>query len=416
MTRNNKNAKLTQEMQVDPFITGGRNFIRLAKENASAVKTVMTQLMQTTKALTKKDIDAWRKAHQMALNFENPKRYELINMYDYTTMIDTHVTGVANRIKMNIMKRSFKLTDLKGVENLEITNLLQTAWFKKFLSLAIDANLYGHSLIELTNVTTEFVIKFNQVQLIPRIHVCPEYGVLLREFTDEPKKKGIPYREGEIANSCVEVGEPDDLGLLLKITPHVISKKHVQIFWDNFAEKFGIPIIYASTDTRDNTEKAKIENMLDQMGASAWGLFPANTELKLIESAKGDAFQVFDSRIVRANSEISKGLAGQTMAFDDGSSLSQAQVHNEGFTDTCDYYADKLKDVVNDKLIPFCNLHGFPFTNLRFEWDDTYEYSPAEILEREKLLLQYFDIEPKYFQERYNIPVTGKKETTQLLF
>jgi len=399
----------------DNFITGGRT-ISLAKSNATEVKSIMTQLMQQTKALSKKDIDAWRKAHQMALNFENPKRFALYEIYDYTTMIDTHVTGVANRIKMNIMRRAFKLKDLKGTENLETTNILETTWFKKFMSLAIDASLYGHSLIELTGINTLPQIKFDKVSLIPRLHVCPEYGVLLREFTDEPTKKGIPYREGDIANWCVEVGEPDDLGLLLKVTPHVISKKHVQIFWDNFAEKFGIPIIYASTDTRDVGEKAKVENMLDQMGASAWGLFPANTELKLIESAKGDAFQVFDSRIVRANSEISKGLAGQTMAFDDGSSQSQAQVHNEGFTDTCDYYADKLKDVINDKLIPLCILHGFPFANLRFDWDDTYEYTPAEILEREKMLLQYFDIEPKYFQERYNIPVLAKKEIAQSFF
>lgn len=402
--------------QPDPFITGGREFIRLAKGEKQVTKSVLTELMQQTDSLSKKDIAAWRTAHQLALNIENPKRYQLYNIYDFTTILDTHVIGVVNRIKMNIMRRSFKLSDIKGKENLEATNLFESSWFKKFMSLGIDANFHGHSLIELTDIITDTSIKFNRVQLVPRKHVCPEYGVLLREFSDEPKKKGIPYREGEIANWCVEVGDNDDLGLLLKITPHVISKKHVQIFWDNFAEKFGIPIIYASTDTRDATEKAKVENMLETMGASAWGLFPTGTELKLIETSKGDAYQVFDSRIIRANSEISKGLAGQTMAFDEGSSLSQAQVHNEGFVDTCDYYADKLKDVINDRLIPFCIKHGFPFANLRFDWDDTYEYTPAEQLEREKMLLQSYDIEAKYFQDKYNVPVIAKKETANLFF
>jgi len=416
MYKSNSTATYNFGKEPDPFITGGRNYFHLAKNNKADVKSVMTQLAQTSKALTKKDIDAWRKAHQMALNLENPKRSELYNIYDFTTILDLHVTGVINRVKMNIMKRAFKIVDISGKEDLVATNLLKSTWFKKFMSLAIDANFYGHSLIELTGINNDVNLKFENIKLVPRIHVCPEYGVLLREYMDEPKKKGIPYREGEIANWCVEIGDPSDLGLLLKVTPHVISKKHVQIFWDNFAEKFGIPILYASTDTRDSNEKAKIENMLDQMGASAWGLFPANTELKLIETAKGDAFQVFDSRIIRANSEMSKGLAGQTMAFDEGSSLSQAQVHNEGFTDTCDYYADNLMDAINDKLIPFCSMHGFPFINKRLVWDDKYIYTPKEQMEIEKMMLDYFDVEAKYFADKYGIPVINKKNTANLFF
>lgn len=71
-------------------------------------------------------------------------------------------------------------------------------------------------------------------------HVCPEYGVI----TPEPAadwRTGIPYREGDFALWCIEVGTPKDLGLLLKCAPSCISKKNMLAFWDMFGEIFGAP-------------------------------------------------------------------------------------------------------------------------------------------------------------------------------
>ena len=44
------------------------------------------------------------------------------------------------------------------------------------------------------------------------------------------------------------------------------------------------------------------------------------TEIEFVESGKGDAFNVYDKRIDRANSELSKLIIGQTMTIEDGSS------------------------------------------------------------------------------------------------
>ena len=70
----------------------------------------------------------------------------------------------------------------------------------------------------------------------------------------------------------------------------------------------------------------KVEKMLADMGAAAWGLFPEGTEIDIKESSRGDAFNVYDRRIERANREMSKGILNQTMTIDDGGSL-QSQVH-----------------------------------------------------------------------------------------
>lgn len=65
------------------------------------------------------------------------------------------------------------------------------------------------------------------------------------------------------------------------------------------------------------------------MGAAAYGLFPEGTTVDLKESTRADAFNVYDKRIDRCNSEISKGILTVTMTMEDGASLSQSEVHRK---------------------------------------------------------------------------------------
>lgn len=214
-----------------------------------------------------------------------------------------------------------------------------------------------------------------------------------------------------MTNWCLECGESDNLGLYLKVAPAAISKKHVLIFWDNFAEKFGLPIIYGTSTSNNNSDLVKMEDMLRNMGNSAWGLFPEGTVLQLIETAKGDAFQVFDKRVELADKQICIALGGQTMVFMDGSSRAQAEVHEDGFDELKETYADEFKDWVNISLIPFCIKHGFPFEGYRFEWDDSKQYTPEQLKEVIKMLLDAgYEIPDEYLTELYNIPIIGKKE------
>ncbi|MDR2383296.1 MAG: DUF935 domain-containing protein [Prevotellaceae bacterium] len=373
-------------------------------------KTIIEHLEVNTPALARNDIAAWRMAHQMALNVENPKRQSLYNIYEFTTELDTHTAGVVQRTKLGVIQRRFKLVDASGTENKDLTKILQTPWFVNFMSLALDAEYYGHSLIEFGDVIRKAdKMYFADVKLVPRNHVVPEFGVIVSRQGDDPKTQGLSYRDGNLADWCLEAGTPKNLGLYLKVSVHVISKKHVQIFWDNFAERFGIPLIYATTETRNTADRVKIENMLKNMGNSAWGYFPNGTVLTLLETAKGDAFQVFDQRIIRANKEISIGLAGQTMAFEDGSSRSQAEVHEHGFDEIKKAFAQNLAFLINYSLLPLMVKHGFPVQNHEFQWDYAHEYSASEMQAIEQMLLNNYEVDPDYFVDKYGIPILGIK-------
>lgn len=391
------------------------NEMRLAMQNAAGrerVKAMLIELAVKTQNLTKKDIGTWRQAWQMAINVENPQRARLYDVYTDVD-VDLHLTGAIGQRKGMVMKKAFRLVDKAGKENRDATEILEAEWFKDFAGLVLDSRYWGHSLIQFGDILTiAGKRKFENVRLVPRKHVMPEHGLLLREVGDEPKK-GISYREGKIANWCIEAGNPLDLGLLLKCSPQALSKKNMLAFWDTFGELFGMPIRIGKTISRDAAEINKVEKMLSDMGAAAWGLFPEGTEIEIKESSRGDAFNVYDKRIERANREISKGILNQTMTIDDGGSLSQSQVHLEVFQNVVEADADFLRDIINNRLLPFMAMHGFAVEGLQFEWDDSVEYTPQEQINIETMLVNGgYEIDPKYWTEKYNIPVTGKSAPT----
>ncbi|MDR2652064.1 MAG: DUF935 domain-containing protein [Prevotellaceae bacterium] len=381
------------------------------------IKAMTIELAQTAQNLTKKDIDTWRQAWQMAINPENPQRRRLYEVYT-DVEIDMHLTGCISQREGMVLQKAFKMVDKNLKENREISELLEAEWFKDFMRLALDSRYWGHSLIQFGDIITSHdgKMRFEHVQLVPRIHVIPEFGVITKEAGDEPNK-GISYRDGKIAEWCIEAGKPKDLGLLLKCSPAALSKKNMLAFWDAFGEIFGMPIRIAKTASRDEKEISKMETMLSEMGAEFWGLFPIGTELEIKETSRGDAFNVYDQRINRSNSEISKCILNQTMTIDSGSSLSQSEVHLEVFENVVEADADFVRDIINNRLLPFMAMHGFPVEGYRFEWDDTVEYTPEQMRNIEQMLLNgNYDIDPQYFIDKYNIPITGRREAAQNFF
>lgn len=374
-------------------------------------KKMVIELAQITQRLTQKDIRNWRRAWQTAIDIENPRRGELLNVYTDVD-IDGQITGATEQIKNLVLGRSFKIDDSKsGKEKPELTELLEAKWFKDTIKLILDTRYWGHSLIQFGDVVTVGnKKKLTNVELVPRAHVIPEFGVILRDPSDE-FKTGIPYRDGKIADWVLEVGGAKDLGLFLKLAPHAISKKNMLAFWDQFGEIFGMPIRIGKTSSSNPRDNARMEKMLADMGAASYALFPLGTEIEIKESSRGDAYEVYDKRIDRANSEIAKGILTVTMTMDNGASLSQSEVHETMLKAVVEAQADNVRDVVNNDLLPKLAAIGFPFgDNDVFNWDYSIDYTPDQQTNNEKMLLEHFEVDPKYFETKYGIKILGKKE------
>nr|DAF62160.1 MAG TPA: portal [Myoviridae sp. ctt8G1] len=381
----------------------------LAKEgDRKRVRKMVIELQRTTDALTRKDIKDWRDAWQMAINVDNPDRQRLYDIYR-DVEVDLHLSGCVGQRTGFVMAKSFKIVNGKGDEDGEALHYFDQAWFKQLMRYALEANFWGHSLIELGEPATDGdgCLTYSDVTLIPRKHVIPEYGRVITELGQD-WNTGICYREPPFTDWLIEAGRPDSLGLYLKAATQTIPKKNMLAFWDTFGEIFGMPMRIARTTSRDKKEIDRLDRMLREAGASLSMVAGQDTEIEFVESGKGDAYNVYDKRISRANSELSKLVIGQTMTIEDGSSLSQSQTHLEVFQNLVESDCDMLRDIVNNQLIPRMVRHGFPVKGLRFEWDDAVDYTPEQQKAYEEMVLQHYKVNPLYFEDKYGMPCEEK--------
>ena len=375
------------------------------KSDRKHFQKIVFDLQRYTDILAQRDLASWRQAHQMALSVEQPNRQRLYDIYRDVDL-DLHLSGCKSQLQGFIMAKTFKLVTPEGDDAPEALPYLDTAWFKQFIKYVLDQRYWGHSLIELGNVITreDGTLALDGVTLIPRKHVIPEYG----RVTVNPGgswESGIDYRQPPYSDWLIEVGAPDDLGLYLKAAIQTIPKKYAMAFWDSFAEMFGLPIRVAKTSSRDQKEIDRLGKMMETMGSKAWAVLPQESSIELTESSRGDAFNVYDKRVDRANSELSKLVLLVTMTIEDGSSLSQSQVHLKVLNNLIYEIADLVRDTVNDQLLPKLVKLGFPLKGLRFDWDEPVDYTPDQQRAYEEMLLNNYEIDGSYFADKYGVPV-----------
>lgn len=375
------------------------------KGDRRKVESILAKLQRTTEALTKGDIMKWRRAWQLAIDVDSPNRQWLYDIYRDAD-IDAHLSGCIGQRMGFVLARSFNIEDKDGTPHDELRHFLQQEWFDDFCRLVLSTPYWGHSLIEMGDLTTDGdgCLAYDGMHLIDRKYVIPEHHCFITDLGQD-WTTGIDYHAPEYFGNLVEVGKPDDLGLYLKAAQHTIPKKNVLAAWDVFGEIFGIPLRVATTSSRSQSETDQIEEMMKRMGLASYAVLPEGTTVQLVENAKSDAFNVYDKRVDRANSEISKLIIGQTMTIEDGSSLSQSQTHLEVFQNIVESDAKLLANTINNQLIPRMIHHGFPLQGMHFTWDKSIDYTPEQQMEYEKMISDRYEVDGKYFADKYNMPV-----------
>ena len=378
-----------------------KNKIQKALPNERILNTIKipTPLYRVTT-----DLNKFRSAVDTAENIYTPNRFWLLQLYQQT-ILDAHVSACIQQRKNLILSSEFNVYNKDESENEEKSKILKSKWFLDFIGYALDSIYYGHSLIQFDDIINRNGMdEFKEVELVPRQYVRPETHVVTEATSTY---EGVDYLELPYVNWCIGVGEKRDLGLLLKITPLVIWKKNAIGAWAEYIEKFGSPMRIGKTDSNDLESVNNMQNMLENMGTSSWGLFKTDDLIELVESSNSDAYNVFDKMIDRCNSEISKLILGQTMTTDDGASRSQAEVHervldNVGFSDK-----QFLYNVNNNQLIPMLNALGFGFEGLYIDIENETEFSLMEKSAFDLALINTgkFTFTPEYIKNNYGSDV-----------
>lgn len=128
--------------------------------------------------------------------------------------------------------------------------------------------------------------------------------------------------------------DPYGLGLAHSLYWPVFFKRNDIKFWLVFLEKFGQPTAVAKLpqgQIDDPAQRAKAIAMLKSIATDSGVIVPDNIVIELLEAARSGAAD-YEGMVKAMDAAIAKVILSQTMTTDNGSSKSQAQVH-EGVAD-----------------------------------------------------------------------------------
>jgi len=372
----------------------------------SAGKGIIANIVQEFTDRSRAEIKKWRDAIIAAENPEDPRWYLLQDIYT-NLMTDGHLMANIEIRKAAVLSTRYYIQDNGGQEDEEKTGLLQTEWFYTILEHLLDTTYRGYTVLELLDPNTM------QWELIPRRNVVPQTNRILFEVSGT---QGVNFTDPAFEKNILWVKNINRLGILNDIVPQIIWKRNAQQAWADFSERFGIPMVTATSTKTDKKTLDYIEDMLRKLGQAANAVLPDGTEILIHDNAKkGDPYNVFDKQIDRTNSEISKRIVGGTMVSDQGSSRSQSEVH-ERTLDEKIAERDRLmiEFTVNNKLIPMLRNWGFSFADGdQFVFDRSEEMSLEQHWKIVKEAMQYYNIPEDWVSRRFNIPIDGLREKTQ---
>jgi len=344
---------------------------------------------------SRKDIASWHSAQIAAESVYYPNRSRLYDLYS-DVLLDGHLSGIiAKRIDAVLNKTLYFERNGKKVN--ELDTLINSLAFRDIVRTIMQTQLWGISGIEfLPGAQLNY-------RKIPRKHIKPESRIIAYE---QNGTDGIPY--AEIPNIWI-MGEPEDLGLLMKCAPYYLYKRSGFADWAEYIELFGQPVRVIKYDSFDEQTKVELRKVLEEAGGSLALMIPRQAvfEMKDGKQTNGDG-RLQHSFIRALNEELSVIVLGntETTTSSSGSGYAQSKTHQqEQFEITRSdlaYTANMLND---PQFISILRSYGYPVSQGSFVFtkDIDIDYL-KDRLSIDKKLAAKVQIADDYWYAVYGIP------------
>ena len=185
--------------------------------------------------------------------------------------------------------------------------------------------------------------------------------------------------------------------------------------WASYSERFGEPIVLLKLTTGDNDKREQARDELMDQGGGMVAVLDEDQEVEFVEANTGTGYNTYKDLLEESNKEISKVVLGGTMTVEDGSSRSQAEVHERVAEDKMKEDIELLESVINSELLPKMRALGIAIPEKAYFTVENKEEVSAEelfnrVIELEKVGIQ---IDEEYITDTFQIPIKERKEKQQ---
>ncbi len=169
----------------------------------------------------------------------------------------------------------------------------------------------------------------------------------------------LPAYKFSIHRPKLKSGLPIRSGLARLAAWAFLFKSYTLKDWMAFLEVYGMPLRVGKYGASSSQEERRVLiQAVRDLSSDAAAIIPKEMEIEFIEAAGGSGNAVFAAKAEYLDRQISKGVLGQTMTTDDGSSFSQARIHENVRHDIARADARQLALTANrDLIVPFVEIN-----------------------------------------------------------
>lgn len=275
---------------------------------------------------------------------------------------DLHYAGVLSTRKMAVSKLPIKIISpnddalsLKIADEARL--MLDSVKTRRLVKNMLDALGKGFSAIEIIWDTSgkqwqPIDLKWRD----PRFFMFDTWSLSTLRLRDEsdvvngvelsPFKWIVHYPE-------IKTGIPIRGGLARLASFAHMAKSYALKDWLAFAEVFGIPIrVGRYPASASSADQAKLLTAVANLGTDAAAILPDSMSLEFItHSSTSGGGALFKELADYLDKQVSKGVLGQTMTTDDGSSMAQAKIHEKVRQDIVEADATEVAESLTAQLV-----------------------------------------------------------------
>ena len=133
--------------------------------------------------------------------------------------------------------------------------------------------------------------------------------------------------------------------------------------WSEYNERYGKPLLDFAIDTTNEEETKEKEEMASNFGSNGWIIRDVEEEVNIVQVASRAGAENFKNMALFCDSQISKLMNGQTGTTDEKAFEGSAEVHERVLDKFNEARLKRIQDIVNYKLFPFLQYHGYPITD-----------------------------------------------------
>ncbi|GAA6761739.1 MULTISPECIES: phage portal protein family protein [Thermus] len=178
------------------------------------------------------------------------------------------------------------------------------------------------------------------------------------------REEAFPYGGAIEHRYRARSGLPTRAGLMRSLAWLYLFKHFALKDWVVFAEVYGQPYRIGKYDpAAGEEERRRLEEAVRSLGADAAGVISKDTEIEIVEAAKGQGPDVYERLIRLANREMTQAVLGQTLTSSEGEggSYALAKVHERVRIDLLKADARALARTLREGLLkPFVAFNFGP--------------------------------------------------------